>query len=131
MSNSAFPIDVAEAGTYTPATLVGKRRDSNMPTYEYECTDCGHRFEKFQVISAPVLKRCPKCRHKLRRLIGTGAGLIFKGSGFYSTDYRSDNYKSSQKAEKMQPEKKGAAPEASKPAAKKDAAPKSSGSSTK
>ncbi|MEI6972639.1 MAG: zinc ribbon domain-containing protein [bacterium] len=71
-----------------------------MPTYEYECSSCGYLFEKFQVISAPALKRCPKCRHKVRRLVGTGAGLIFKGSGFYSTDYRSDSYKTAQRAEK-------------------------------
>ncbi len=64
-----------------------------MPTYEYECTKCGHCFERFQSIIAPALKRCPECRCKLRRLIGTGAAIIFKGSGFYATDYRSSEYK--------------------------------------
>ncbi|NKB23006.1 MAG: zinc ribbon domain-containing protein [Kiritimatiellae bacterium] len=71
-----------------------------MPTYEYECQKCGHRFEKFQKISDPPVKRCPQCRCKVKKLISTGAGIIFKGSGFYETDYRSDNYKKSAKAEK-------------------------------
>jgi len=64
-----------------------------MPTYEYECTKCGYEFERFQNMSDEPLKRCPKCRCKVRRLIGAGAGIIFKGSGFYETDYRSDSYK--------------------------------------
>jgi len=59
-----------------------------MPTYEYECTHCGHRFEISQKMTAERLKNCPKCKHKLRRLIGSGAGIIFKGPGFYATDYR-------------------------------------------
>jgi len=60
-----------------------------MPTYDYECAGCGHRFEKFQPISANPSRKCPKCgRQKLQRLIGAGAGIIFKGSGFYETDYR-------------------------------------------
>jgi putative FmdB family regulatory protein len=68
-----------------------------MPTYEYECTHCNHLFERFQNMSAEPLKRCPKCRHKIKRLVGTGAGIIFKGSGFYETDYRSDGYRSEAK----------------------------------
>lgn len=71
-----------------------------MPTYDYECTKCGHSFEKFQSITEEPLRRCPKCRCKVRRLIGTGAGVIFKGSGFYQTDYRSDSYKKAEKQEK-------------------------------
>ena len=59
-----------------------------MPTYEYECKACGHRFEQFQQMTAKPLEKCPKCKKKLRRLIGNGAGIIFKGSGFYATDYR-------------------------------------------
>lgn len=59
-----------------------------MPTYEYECLKCGHHFELFQMISEKPRKRCPKCRGKVRRLLGTGAGIIFKGSGFYATDYK-------------------------------------------
>jgi putative FmdB family regulatory protein len=64
-----------------------------MPTYEYECTKCEHQFEHFQSMSSDLLKRCPKCRCKLRRLFGSGAGIIFKGSGFYQTDYRSKSYR--------------------------------------
>ena len=70
-----------------------------MPTYEYECLKCGHRFEVFQKMSDPPKKRCPKCGGKLRRLVGTGAGIVFKGSGFYATDYRSESYKSQKKKE--------------------------------
>ena len=71
-----------------------------MPTYEYRCTKCGHKFEKFQSITAPPLKQCPACKkNTAQRLIGTGAGLIFKGSGFYITDYRSEGYKEKAKAE--------------------------------
>ena len=59
-----------------------------MPTYEYECRKCGHRFEKFQAITAEPVKTCPKCRGKVARLLSGGAGIIFKGSGFYQTDYK-------------------------------------------
>ena len=71
-----------------------------MPTYEYECTKCGERFERFQSITEEPIKRCPTCQGKVRRLIGTGAGIIFKGSGFYATDYRSSSYQSSAQKEK-------------------------------
>jgi putative FmdB family regulatory protein len=71
-----------------------------MPTYEYECQRCGRHFDQFQSIKDPPLKRCPKCRGKVQRQIGTGAGIIFKGSGFYATDYRSDGYKKAAKADK-------------------------------
>lgn len=64
-----------------------------MPTYDYECTKCGHRFEAFQSMSDEPLTKCPECRGKVKRLIGAGAGPIFKGSGFYITDYRSKDYK--------------------------------------
>jgi putative FmdB family regulatory protein len=71
-----------------------------MPTYEYKCTACGHAFERFQSMSAEPIKRCPQCgKAKVKRLIGTGAGLIFKGSGFYITDYRDAGYKEKAKAE--------------------------------
>lgn len=72
-----------------------------MPTYEYECRKCGHTFEEFQSIKAEPLKTCPKkgCRGKVRRLMGAGAGLLFKGSGFYITDYRSEGYKKAKATE--------------------------------
>src|SRR6185295_3631744 len=64
-------------------------RDDSMPTYEYVCTKCGHQFEQFQSMRDEALKKCPKCGKKaLKRLVGGGAGLIFKGSGFYITDYK-------------------------------------------
>ena len=63
-----------------------------MPTYEYECQKCGHRFDLFQSIKDAPKKTCPKCRGRVKRLLGTGAGVIFKGSGFYSTDYRKPGY---------------------------------------
>jgi len=70
-----------------------------MPTYEYECQKCGHEFEVFQSISAEPKKRCPTCKGKVKRKIGTGSGIIFKGSGFYATDYRSASYKKGEKKE--------------------------------
>lgn len=67
-----------------------------MPTYDYECDACDHKFELYQSISAEPEKTCPKCKKKkLRRLIGTGGAVMFKGSGFYQTDYRSESYKKS------------------------------------
>lgn len=69
-----------------------------MPTYDYVCSACGHRFEEFQSMSSNPLKKCPSCKKlKLERLIGTGAGVIFKGSGFYETDYRGDSYANDKK----------------------------------
>ena len=59
-----------------------------MPTYEYECKVCNYKFEKFQMMTAGPIKKCPKCNSKVRRLIGKGGGIIFKGPGFYATDYR-------------------------------------------
>ncbi len=71
-----------------------------MPTYDYLCDSCGHKFEKFQSITARPLRKCPECGKKqLKRLIGAGAGIIFKGSGFYETDYRSESYKEAKKKE--------------------------------
>ncbi len=73
-----------------------------MPTYDYQCDDCGHRFEKFQSIKARPVRKCPACgKNSVRRLIGAGSGVIFKGSGFYSTDYRSESYRKG--AEKDKP----------------------------
>ncbi|MBC8202817.1 MAG: zinc ribbon domain-containing protein [Planctomycetes bacterium] len=93
-----------------------------MPTYEYRCDGCGHEFELFQQMSAPVKKKCPDCtKLKLKRLIGTGSAVMFKGSGFYETDYRSDSYKKAAKAEK----------ESSKPKEKKTESKKTSSSNGK
>jgi putative FmdB family regulatory protein len=78
-----------------------------MPTYDYECDACDHKFELFQSIMAEVEKKCPKCKKmKLRRLIGTGAAVVFKGSGFYQTDYRSESYKKSAASDKSGSESK-------------------------
>jgi putative FmdB family regulatory protein len=71
-----------------------------MPTYEYECEKCGNHFELFQSMKDAPKKSCPQCKGRVRRLISGGAGLIFKGSGFYITDYRSEGYKSAAKKEK-------------------------------
>lgn len=72
-----------------------------MPTYDYECDGCGHKFEHYQGINDALLKKCPECgKSKLRRLLGMGGAVVFKGSGFYQTDYRSDSYKKAAAAEK-------------------------------
>lgn len=71
-----------------------------MPTYEYKCRACSHTFEQFQSMKDAPLRKCPECgKNTLERLIGTGAAILFKGSGFYQTDYRSESYKAAQKAE--------------------------------
>jgi putative FmdB family regulatory protein len=72
-----------------------------MPTYEYECPHCGHRFELSQKITDKPLEKCPRCQKKVKRLIGSGSGIIFKGSGFYATDYRK---KPRSGASKMKPD---------------------------
>ena len=78
-----------------------------MPTYDYECDACSHSFELFQGINDPVAKKCPECgKNKLRRLFGTGGAIVFKGSGFYQTDYRSESYKKGAKADKSAGESK-------------------------
>jgi putative FmdB family regulatory protein len=72
-----------------------------MPTYEYECGACGHQFEKYQSMTEKAIKKCPKCgKAKVERLISGGAGILFKGSGFYQTDYRSKGYKEAAKKDK-------------------------------
>lgn len=72
-----------------------------MPTYDYHCDHCEHEFELFQGINDPKKRKCPECgKLKLRRLIGTGAAVVFKGSGFYQTDYRSESYKKAKAADK-------------------------------
>ena len=72
-----------------------------MPTYDYECDACKHKWEEFQSIKAEPTKKCPECgKKKAKRLIGTGAGIIFRGSGFYQTDYRSSSYQKGADADK-------------------------------
>ena len=91
-----------------------------MPTYEYQCDACEHNFDELQSYSDAPLKKCPKCgKPKLRRIYGAGGGFLFKGSGFYQTDYRSDSYKAAAKAEQ----------EKAKPAGEKDSANGKSGTS--
>lgn len=76
-----------------------------MPTYEYRCSSCQHEMEALQPITAKPLRKCPECgKNTLQRLIGTGVGVIFKGGGFYQTDYRSEGYKKSAEAEKKSAE---------------------------
>jgi len=78
-----------------------------MPTYEYECPHCAHAFELFQSMTAKVKRTCPECgSRKLKRLIGTGGAVLFKGGGFYETDYRSAGYKKDAKAAESKPNRK-------------------------
>jgi putative FmdB family regulatory protein len=78
-----------------------------MPTYDYICKNCGFEFEEFQSITAKPLRKCPQCgNRRLKRLIGSGSAVLFKGAGFYETDYRSENYKSGEKGAKEKTEKK-------------------------
>ncbi len=106
-----------------------------MPTYDYECKKCGHQFETMQSIKDAPLKKCLKeeCpegtgKGSVQRLIGAGGGLLFKGSGFYITDYRSDNYKKSAKAESGSASSGDSKSSGSKDAGNKDSGNKSSGS---
>jgi putative FmdB family regulatory protein len=75
-----------------------------MPTYEYRCKECGKLFEKFQRMTEAPVSECPFCGGKTERLISPGAGFIFKGSGFYATDYRSSEYKKKAEADRPKPE---------------------------
>ena len=78
-----------------------------MPTYDYRCEACAHEWELFQRITAKPIRKCPECgKLKARRVIGPGAGIIFKGSGFYETDYRSDSYKKGAESDKKASETK-------------------------
>ena len=101
-----------------------------MPTYEYKCGHCDHLMELFQSITASPKKKCPECgKLKLKRLIGTGAGLILKGSGFYETDYRSDSYKKGADSAKAASEAKKT--DSTKETKKTDAKPTKKASSKK
>jgi putative FmdB family regulatory protein len=92
-----------------------------MPTYDYECDACGHTFDVFQSINEAKKRKCPECgKPKLRRLFGAGSAIVFKGSGFYQTDYRSDSYKQKAEAERKAADTSSAKPASdagSKPAA--------------
>ena len=77
-----------------------------MPTYEYRCNECSHEFEEFHSITADPIKICPKCEGEVERLISAGNGLIFKGSGFYITDYKNKNHASDSKSEKTEKSEK-------------------------
>lgn len=82
-----------------------------MPTYEYACDACDHKWEEFQSIKAPATQKCPDCgKKKARRLISAGGGFLFKGTGFYITDYRSDSYKKSADSDKKAPSTESTAP---------------------
>jgi len=95
LSPSPYPLPQGERGFETIF------EETFMPTYEYECGACGHRFEKFQPITAKAIRKCPACgKMKVRRLLGTGGAVLFKGPGFYATDYRSASYKKAAKKEK-------------------------------
>jgi putative FmdB family regulatory protein len=99
-----------------------------MPTYDYSCDACEHEFEVFESITAEPQKKCPKCKkNKLRRLFGAGGGLIFKGSGFYQTDYRGESYKKAAEADKPKTESTESKSESSsaKAETKSNGAPKS------
>lgn len=91
-----------------------------MPTYEYRCPN-GHEFEKLQKISDPAEAECPECGEKAERMISGGAGLLFKGSGFYITDYRPDSYKEAAKKEKPKPAEGGSSEAKKTPADKSKA----------
>ena len=101
-----------------------------MPTYDYVCDGCGHAFELFQSMSDGVKKTCPECgKKKLRRLIGAGGAIVFKGSGFYKTDYRSDSYTKGAEADKSASGSSGSsAPSGGDGGKKTDSGPKKSGS---
>ena len=105
-----------------------------MPTYEYQCEACGHKFERFQPITAEPIRKCPECgKNKVKRLIGIGAGMIFKGSGFYITDYRDKSYTEKAKAESgggSGASKDGESKSDAKPAAEKAASGGSESSSS-
>jgi len=99
-----------------------------MPTYDYVCDACEHKFEQFQSMKEDVLTKCPKCKKKkLRRLFGAGAAVVFKGSGFYQTDYRSESYKKSAAADKSNSGGGDSSGSSSSSTPKSDSGPKSSG----
>ena len=112
------------------ATLKMPVRSEPMPTYDYICDSCKHEFEAFESIKSDAQTVCPTCEEpKLRRKIGAGAAILFKGSGFYQTDYRSDSYKKRAAADKPAESKPSDSPTKSSDPAPRSEAPKSSSSS--
>lgn len=102
-----------------------------MPTYDYVCDACNHEFELFQSITASAKRKCPECgKLKLRRLFGTGAAIVFKGSGFYQTDYRSDSYKKAADADKKSSDSKSSESSKSSDSSSSSSSSSSSGSSS-
>jgi len=108
-----------------------------MPTYEYRCADCGNEFEKFGRMSDPPVTECPNCQAQAQRKISGGAGLLFKGSGFYITDYRGEGYKKAAESDKggssssggeSKSESKGESSAAPKPESKSSGSSSSGGS---
>src|SRR5437899_3226759 len=106
-----------------------------MPTYEYECDACEHNFDEFQSINDKPLKKCPKCgKNKLRRVFGAGAAILFKGSGFYQTDYRSESYQKAAKADQeasKSPSSSSSSTDSTKSAPSASSSSKDKGSGTK
>ena len=103
-----------------------------MPTYEYQCRKCGHEFEIFQPMTAGALKKCPACgKLALKRLIGTGGAILFKGSGFYATDYRSESYHKEAKAEAESEKSGGSKPKSGKSESKSSEVKKPTSSEAK
>lgn len=101
-----------------------------MPTYDYECDACGHEMELFQAITEDPVKKCPECKkNKLRRLFGTGAAIMFKGSGFYETDYRSESYKKAAAADKKKSESSSSSTDSKSKSESKSSSSKSDSSS--
>ena len=90
-----------------------------MPTYEYQCQRCKRKHEAFQSITAKPLTKCPRCAGKLKRLLGTGSGFLFKGGGFYITDYRSKSYQEAKKKDESSKPSSSAPPSSSPPSDKK------------
>lgn len=104
-----------------------------MPTYDYQCKGCGHQWELFQSITAKPVRKCPECgKLRAKRVIGPGAGIIFKGSGFYQTDYRSPSYRKAAEADKQAAESGGSKSDgkSDKPAADSGTSSKSASSAS-
>lgn len=115
---------------YRAGELRFSEQGLSMPTYEYRCNACGHKWDEFQSIKAAPTRKCPTCRKlKAERVISAGGGIIFRGSGFYQTDYRSESWKKGEEAAKKASDTGtgGSSGSASAPAAK-ESAPKSSSS---